>query len=124
MAESRFIRFCIKGLEKSFIPSEQLFATRRLNDRQMIHSRDSNHEYLFTMLALLGLHQAKIKGSEVFLDTEAVFQKMVLKIDEQVDQVPCVAATAWAARSMGVTMPSRANTLFQDLLKQTRQMNI
>jgi hypothetical protein len=124
MSENRFTRFCIKGLEKAYIPSEQIFAIRRLINGQMVHIRDREHEYLFTMLALLGLSRAQQKGSEVFIDIDAVYQRTALKIDEQLDQNPCIAATAWAGRSIGTKIPSKAASLFHELLRNARQNNI
>ena len=117
MGTNRFIHFCIKGLEKTYLPSENLFsASRQLVCDRMEYFRDRRHEYRFTMNALMGLQKAKTQGYEIFLDIEADYHRMAQRVHEMADSPEDIAATAWTGRTIGTTIPQSAASLFHSLL--------
>jgi|GEM_PF-4633268 hypothetical protein len=123
METNRFTNYCIKGLEKMYIPSEHVFAfASRLIDGRMVHIRDRVGEYRFTMNALMGLHRAQSLGSEVFLDIESDYHRLAARIDEQNGSTIEIAATAWTGRSIGTEIPSEAAALFHDRLENAPQL--
>lgn len=120
--ENLFTRFCIKGLERSYIKSERVFAIRRLNGGRMIHVRDHKLEYLFTMNVLMGLHRARTKGSEVFLDIESDYNYMAERLAEHSGSHLHIAATAWTGRCIGAEIPHEATSLFHGLLENASRI--
>jgi hypothetical protein len=123
MDKNRFTQFCLKGLERMYIPSEHVFsASRRLSDGQMVHVRDRNREYRFTMNALMGLHQAQTQGSGVFLNIESDYHDMAARIDEQSGSTEDIAATVWTGRCIGTEIPHKATLLFHNRLENAPRM--
>jgi len=122
MDKNRFTRFCIKGLERMYIPSERVFATRRLKGGQIAHVRDRKLEYLFTMNALMGLHQARTQGSEVFLDIDSDYHFMAARVDEYSRYFLNTAATVWTGRCIGTEIPPKVTSLFHDRLEDAPRM--
>jgi len=122
--ESRFTQFCLKGLQKMYIPSEQVFsASRLLSDGHMLYARDHTREYRFTMNALMGLCHAQKQGSSVFLDIESVYHGMVAsRIEEQASSPEDIAATVWTGRCIGTAIPPKTLSLFQDQMENAPQM--
>lgn len=119
-----FVDYCIKGLERMYIPSEHLFtASRVLRNGQMTNYRDRNTEYLVTMNALLGLHQTQKQGNEIFLDIESDYHTMAKRIEEMANFPREVAATVWTGRSLGVDIASDVMTLFNGYIKKAPEMN-
>jgi len=117
METNRFIQFCIKGLEKAHLPSENLFsASRQLLGDRMVYYRDRRNEYRFTMNALMGLQKAKEQGNDIFLDPEADFHLMAKRIHEMAHSPEDIAATLWTGRAIGTPIPQAAEALFQSLL--------
>jgi hypothetical protein len=123
MGKNMFIQFCLKGLEKMYIQSENIFATSlQLSGDRMLHVRDHNPEYKFTMNALMGLNEAKKNGYEVFLDIESDYHCMAKRIDKYVGAPLDIAATIWTGRCIDTDIPAKAMSLFHDLLKNASQM--
>ena len=117
MDKNRFARFCIKGMESAYIPSEHVFpASRQLIDGQMVLVRDRDLEYRFTMNALMGLHKARAQGYEIFLDIESDYHDLASHIEEQSESTINIAATAWTGRCIGTEIPPRAVSLFHEQL--------
>ena len=123
MDENRFMKFCLRGLEKTYIPSENVFAaSRKLQDGRMMHIRDRNLEYRFTMNALMGLHRLQSYGTEVFLNIESEYHLIAERIDEHANSPLDIAATVWTGRCLGTEIPKKIQSLFQSLLKNAPQM--
>lgn len=114
--KTNFIQYCIKGLEQAYIPSENVFVSRKLEGGKMIFTRDEILEYIFTMNALLGLDQAKKHGYEIFLDVQSAYKKVSPKIDLYLNSPLHVAATIWTGRSIGAEIPACAMSIFHGYL--------
>ena len=81
--ENRFTQFCLRGLENIYIPSEHVFAASiQLVDGKMVHVRDRDLEFRFTMNTLMGLHRMRMQGAKVFLDIESDYHGMEKQIEE------------------------------------------
>lgn len=122
MDHNLFTRYCIQGLERAYIPSERLFAARRLSGGQMVYVRDPNREYLYTMNALMGLHRARTQGSGVFLDIESDYHAMAARLDDYSGYLLNIPATVWTGRYIGAKIPPNAASLFDGLLEKAPQM--
>ncbi len=121
--KNRFTQYCLKGLENIYIPSEHVFAASiQLIDGQMVHVRDRNLEYRFTMNTLMGLHRLRMQGVKVFLDIESDYHGMGKRIDEHLDSPLDIAATVWTGRCLGTEVPPKALSSFQNLLNNAPQM--
>lgn len=119
-----FIDYCIKGLERMYIPSEHLFtASRVLRDGQMTNYRNRNTEYLVTMNALLGLNQTQKQGNEIFLDIESDYHTMAKRVEEMAGFPREIAATVWTGRSLGVDIAPDVLSLFNEYIKKVPGMN-
>lgn len=117
--KNAFFKFCINGLEQMYIPDEHLFAaSRRMRNGQICNVRGTfNTEYLFTMLSLNGLFQAKKQGLEIFLDVESTFNILAEKIDTTNKYSGEIASTLWTGRSIGVSIPSKALSLYHERIE-------
>ena len=112
--ESRFVTYCLQGLNGMYLRSQGVFvASRRLIDGRLVNVRDRDSEFKFTMNALMGLHRARAAGSEVFLDIESIFHRLAEKVSEQAGSPENIAATVWAGSSIGTEVPKEALTLFE-----------
>jgi len=120
---NRFTDYCVKGLEPAYIPSERVFATRRLDKGKMVHVRDHEIEYLATMNALMGLHCARSHGSKVFLDIESDYQATAARLEEYSRSSLHIAATFWTGRCLGIEIPPHALSLFKEILENTSRQN-
>jgi len=123
MHGNKFIKFCIKGLEKSYVPSERLFTIRKKENDKIEHYRDVFREYVFTMFSLLGLNHARQNGYKVFIDIESTYQNMLLKLDDQKNLNRCIAITIWAGRCIGTQIPHDIVSRFNDLVRNASQYN-
>jgi hypothetical protein len=123
MDRNRFTRFCLAGLERTYVPSEHVFsASRRLSGSEMVLVRDRDREYRFTMNALMGLHRARTCGYSVFLDIESDYHRMALRAQEQSGSTEDIAATAWTGRCLGTKIPPEAASLFKGRLENASRI--
>lgn len=121
--ENRFTQFCLRGLENIYIPSEHVFAASiQLVDGKMVHVRDRDLEFRFTMNTLMGLHQMRMQGAKVFLDIESDYHGMEKQIEEHSNSPLDIAATVWTGRCLGIEVPSQALSSFRHLLNNAPQM--
>ena len=121
--ENRFTQFCLRGLENIYIPSEHVFAASiQLVDGKMVHVRDRDLEFRFTMNTLMGLHRMRMQGAKVFLDIESDYHGMEKQIEEHSNSPLDIAATVWTGRCLGTDVPLQALTSFRHLLKNAPQM--
>lgn len=121
MNKNHFTDFCVKGLERMYLPSEHVFATHRLVDEKMVPVRDRGTEYTYTMNVLMGLHTARSHGSNVTIDLESDYFATASRLHEHADSPLHIAATFWTGKSLGVKIPPYALSLFEDVLKSTMQ---
>jgi len=123
MSNNLFTGFCLKGLERIYIPSEHVFAaSRRLSGEQLVLVRDHAQEYRFTMNALMGLHHFQTHGNSVFLDIESDYHRLAERIEERADTPLDIAATAWTGRCLGTEIPRNAVKIFHALLDKAPHM--
>jgi hypothetical protein len=121
--ENRFTLFCLKGLENIYIPSEHVFAASiQLVNGKMVHVRDRNLEFRFTMNTLMGLHRIQMQGAKVFLDIESDYHGMEKQIEEHTDSPLDIAATVWTGKCLGTEVPPEALSSFRNLLSNAPQM--
>ncbi len=107
--ESRFVRFCISGLERMYDPSTHLFSTSyREAGGTMVHIRHPHDDHMYTMNCLLGLSRARAGGSEVFVDIEAAYRHAARGVSDHGDCVENLAATVWTGRCLGTEVPREA----------------
>lgn len=111
---SKFIRYCLSGLEAMYIPTEQVFtASRNWVGETMVNIRDWNQEYKYTMNCLMGLHRVRASGIDVFLDIESDYQRLAQRVYSQEKFPENIAATIWTGARLGTEVPAIASSLFQ-----------
>jgi hypothetical protein len=121
----RFCRYCLKGLEAMYIPEEGTFASSyRLSEGTMVHFRDKDWEYKYTMNCLPGLHQLKRRGIDVFLDVQADYNRMAARADEQFQSVENIAATVWTGNYIGARIPKDVTSQFDSILKNITTLRL
>jgi len=117
MAEKGFLRFCVSGLERMYVPSERVFCfRRRLAGDRMVQDRDRTLEYRLTLNSLMGLRCAEAAGYRVFLDIESDYHALLPRITEHEGSAEDVAATVWTGRSLGSNIPSAVMTVFDGMV--------
>ncbi len=113
-----FVRCCLEGLERMYLPSEGLFAySTRWKDGSLVRERDPEKEVKFTLNALLGLQKARAAGHEVFLDVEGVYGRLLewacgarrpgaaLSPSRFLSDPENTAALVWTGLSLGAALP-------------------
>ncbi len=115
---SKFIRYCLSGLEAMYIPSERIFsASSRMVGEKMVNIRDYNQEYKYTMNSLMGLLRLRTNGTPVFLDIESDYQRLARRVKSQARFPENIAATIWTGMCLGTEVPAQASSLFQAIIE-------
>lgn len=118
MYNNLFSQFCVKGLEKIYIPHEHVFAYKRqLKEGRMMLVRNHTQEYRCTMFALMGLYFAQKQAISVFLDIESEYHVMSARIEEVANSPGEIALTVWAGNCINTKIPPKVTSLFHNLLK-------
>jgi hypothetical protein len=122
MQPTRFIQYCLSGLQEMYIPSEHIFsACYRLVNGRMRNLRNREEEFKYTMNTLMGLHKARSAGYSLFLDVEENYHELAARVDERSSSPENIAATVWTGNCIGTKIPPRALELLRGLLEVMRR---
>ena len=116
--ETQFIGHCLRGLERMYIQSEQVFSASYLvKAGRATNLRHRDQEYRYTMNTLMGIHRVRAAGAEVFFDVESCYRHLAAMVAQQSSSVENIAATVWAGRCLGLEVPAEALSLFRGVLE-------
>lgn len=120
--ETRFISHCLRGLERMYLKSEQIFSASYLvNADRTVNLRNSDQEYRYSMNTIMGIHRVRAVGGDVFFDVESCYRHLASMVVQQTSSVENIVATVWAGMCIGMKVPAEVLSLFHGILNSAVQ---
>lgn len=117
--ENLFSKYCLAGLERMYIASENIFsAVYRLRNGAMVNERERTLEYRYSMNTLMGLYKVRKAKGKIFCDIEDNYRRLSKKVREQSNSIENIAATVWTGKFIEVPVPAEATSLFIESLRK------
>lgn len=117
-SENLFIRFCINGLCKMYLPEANTFSAsyRKMNGR-MQNVRHPRLEFKYSMNTFMGLHNARTAGYDVPFDIDSDYGRLAKTVSASYITPEEIAAAVWAGRVLNVQVPADAMAGFTAIVR-------